>query len=117
MTQIVCDPNMSGCFQYLTGRAGVILIHAPNYVSNSLGMITSFNFWNTDTTRQLHLGKIKFSTKSDLIDIFNSNISAAMDYTICLRRETGHCCLLCDKKKGEKYGNGKNFFSAYLQQI
>ena len=24
-----------------------------------------------------------------------------MDYTICLRRETGHCCLLCDKKKGK----------------
>ena len=22
VTQLVCDPNMSGCFQYLTGRAG-----------------------------------------------------------------------------------------------
>ena len=86
------------------------LIHAPNYVSNSSGMITSFNFWNTDTTRQLHLGKIKFPTKSDLIDIFNSNISAAMDYTICLRRETGHCCLLCDKEKMGKVWKLKNTF-------
>ena len=26
VTQIVCDPNMMGCFQYFTGRTGHILL-------------------------------------------------------------------------------------------
>ena len=58
VSQIPCDSNLGGCYQYYTGVSGTI---------------TSFNWYNPDTTRQLHL--------------------AGMDYTICVRREEGHCCI------------------------
>ena len=41
VTQLECDTNMAGCFQYWTGNSGII---------------TSFNFFNPDTSRQVHLG-------------------------------------------------------------
>ena len=58
-------------------------------------MITSFNFWNTDTTRQLHLGETMLNKEVKVKSHFY--VLAGMDYTICLRREIGHCCLLCGK--------------------
>ena len=58
VSQLPCDTNLAGCYQHYTGVSGVI---------------TSFNFNNPDTTRQVHL--------------------AGMDYTICVRRERGHCCM------------------------
>ena len=41
VTQLHCDTNMEGCFQYWTGNSGTI---------------TSFNFFNPDSSRQVHLG-------------------------------------------------------------
>ena len=44
-----CDTNMAGCFQYWTGNSGII---------------TSFNFFNPDTSRQVHLGQ--YQQENDL---------------------------------------------------
>ena len=41
LLQLECDVNMEGCFQYYTGHTGTV---------------TSFNFHNQDTARQVHLG-------------------------------------------------------------
>ena len=62
----------------------ICLGFAPNYVSSlilTLGMITSFNFWNTDTTRQLHLGE-----KISLVisEIFIIEISRKQDKVFLL---------------------------------
>ena len=58
VSQIPCNSNLAGCYQYYTGVSGTL---------------TSFNFNNPDSTRQVHL--------------------AGLDYTICVRREKGHCCI------------------------
>ncbi|XP_023328971.1 uncharacterized protein LOC111701784 isoform X2 [Eurytemora carolleeae] len=53
-----CGQSVPGCTQYFTGNSGTI---------------TSFNYYNTEATRRVHL--------------------SGLDYTICIRRETGSCCL------------------------
>jgi len=55
---IECGNGRNGCDQFHTGTSGTI---------------TSFNYFNTDATRQVHL--------------------AGLDYTVCVRREKGHCCI------------------------
>ena len=74
VSQLECDPNMAGCFQYWTGNSGVI---------------TSFNFFNPDSTRQVHLGRTDWC---DGVRV-SQCVSAGLDYTVCVRREVGHCCL------------------------
>ena len=74
VSQLYCDTNMAGCFQYWTGNSGTV---------------TSFNFFNPDTSRQVHLGEAAHSCWASL----TVYISAGLDYTVCIRREVGHCCL------------------------
>ena len=74
VSQLECDPNMAGCFQYWTGNSGVI---------------TSFNFFNPDSSRQVHLGRTDWC---DGVRVSHC-VSAGLDYTVCVRREVGHCCL------------------------
>ena len=100
VTQLVCDPNMSGCFQYLTGRAGKEW-GLRQFITDSLirndHKLQLLEHWH-DKTASSRWDNVDWSQR------FKNHfyVLAGMDYTICLRRETGHCCLLCEKLNFKK---------------